>query len=260
MLDSSGRKGAGMNQVTTIDRQRTRLALRDVADVPPWCAVLGGTETFAPTVAQPYAALVQQATGQRVANYGCLNSGPDAYLGDPVMALAEAARMSVVQIADAQNVTNPFYGVHPRRNDRVTAPSALLRQLFPEVDFTEVHFTRHLMEVLRDTSEERFDVVVAGVQGAWMARMSALLARLPAPVLLWMSDHRPGTGAWGAAPLLVSRAMVTALAANAWQYVEVVAPTDRLHRSVADALVPLVERAPEGAPPVTVSRSVPAQG
>ncbi|HAW46955.1 MAG TPA: hypothetical protein DCX34_06910, partial [Roseovarius sp.] len=62
--------------------------------------------------------------------------------------------------------------VHPRRNDRFVAATDALRVLYAEVDFTEFHFTRHLMRRLAAISPARFARLRTAVQEAWLARMS----------------------------------------------------------------------------------------
>ena len=73
----------------------------------PFCAVLGGTETYGKFVADPYPALVEQMTGLRMVNLGCINAGPDVFLNEPaVIEIAALARATVVQVLGAQNLTN----------------------------------------------------------------------------------------------------------------------------------------------------------
>lgn len=182
-----------------------------------YVAMLGGSPTFGKYVAAPYPLLVEEATGRQVANLGALNAGPDFYLSDPAtLAVAAGARVAVVQITGAEAMTNPFYSVHSRRNDRFVAASPALRALYPEVDFTEIHFTRHLLMVLRDTSHQRFATVTDALKANWLARMQALLAALPARrVLLWLADRAPPVVAdtldVAGGPLLVEASMLAAL-------------------------------------------------
>ena len=97
----------------------------------PYVAMLGSTETYGKFVPEPYPALTEAATGLRVVNLGYVNAGLDLYLKDPeVLDTAARARVTVVQIMGAQNLSNRFYTVHPRRNDRFTGPTPLLRALF----------------------------------------------------------------------------------------------------------------------------------
>jgi len=238
-----------------------------------YCAVLGGTETYGKFVPEPFPALVEAATGIRVVNLGCVNAGLDVYLNDPdVIGVAERARAVVVQIVGAQNLTNRFYAVHPRRNDRFLSAAPVLRTIFREVDFTEFHFTRHMLQTLQSTSPDRFEVVAEELRAAWVSRMRALLARFPArSVLLWIGDTvPPGPGRRADLshdPLLVDHEMVAAVRPHAAAYVEVTGsaearalgsagmafgpleapaasglPGPAVHREIADALGPVLQR------------------
>ena len=192
-----------------------------------YIAVLGGSESFGRFVSSPYPALIEEALGLPVANLACQNAGADVYLSDPAtLEVATGAHLAVVQVTGAQNLTNRFYTVHPRRNDRFIAASPLLRSMYREVDFTEIHFTRHLVQVLASKGEDRFAPIAEELKALWVHRMTALLDRMPRRVvLLWMADRPPGAEAGVgmiSVPWLVDRAMVDALRALTADYVEVV--------------------------------------
>lgn len=192
----------------------------------PYIALLGGTETYGKFIAQPYGALLEEELGTGCVNLGVINAGLDLYLHDPaLLRIATQAQRVVVQVMGAQNLTNRFYAVHPRRNDRFVAARPELRSLFPEVDFTEFSFTRHLLHGLRRISVERFAVVAAEVQRLWVERMGQLLALLPQPVLFWFAEHVPPEAPQadlGCDPLLVDAAMLRAVQAQAAACLEVV--------------------------------------
>ena len=181
----------------------------------PYVAVLGGSPSFGKYVAQPYPALVEQALCQPVANLSGLNAGVDFYLMDPAaLAVAAKAAVAVVQVTGAEALSNPFYSVHSRRNDRFVAATPELCRLFPGVDFTEIHFTRHLLQVLQRADAGRFDAVVQVLQQNWLDRMRQLLARLPdRRVLLWLADTPPPERAESLdlPPLFIDRGMLDAL-------------------------------------------------
>ncbi|MFN4171584.1 MAG: DUF6473 family protein [Pseudorhodobacter sp.] len=239
----------------------------------PFVAVLGGTETYGKFVTDPYPVITERRTGRMLVNFGCVNSGPDAFLQDrEITALAGGAELTVVQIMGAANLSNRFYAVHPRRNDRFLRASPWLRTLYREVDFTEFHFTRHMLHGLHDVSPERFDLVVTELRAAWITRMKELLARLQGPVLLlWMADHPPVASDMppdlSRDPLLVDAAMIDAVRPAASAYLEVVysdaarseglgnlcfsgferpaaegVPGTRAHREVAEALSMAIDR------------------
>ncbi len=235
-------------------------------------AVLGGTETYGKFVPDPFADLLERDLGLPVVNFGCMNAGPDVFLQEePVLALAAEANVAVVQVMGAQNLSNRYYTVHPRRNDRFLGATPLLKAIFPQVDFTEFAFTRHMLTTLQARSADRFEVVAEELRAAWVARMRALLSRLHAPtVLLWMAETPPPSPtrrvALGAAPLLVDDEMIAALRPLVSRYVETVfspaarrqgldgmsfgpleapvaaqVPGPLAHREVAVALLPVVE-------------------
>ena len=239
----------------------------------PYCVALGGTETYGKFLATPYPALTEQKTGHRIVNLGCMNAGPDVYLNDPeVLGIAARADLTIVQVIGAANMSNRFYAVHPRRNDRFLRASPWLRTVYREVDFTDFHFTRHMLQTLHQVSSERFDVVAGELRTAWVARMRSLLRHLPGrTLLLWMADHAPQPGAADADlrldPLLVNAGMIADVRHEASAYLEVVfspearteglenlsfAPLERpaaqgvqgtlAHREVADALATAIQQ------------------
>ncbi|WP_424940998.1 DUF6473 family protein [Aliiroseovarius sp. S253] len=179
----------------------------------PYVAVLGGTETYGRFTEHPYPDLLEASLGRVVVNFGCPNAGLDVFLNDPaLMKLCNGASDVVIQLPGAQNLSNRFYAVHPRRNDRFLRASSMLRYLYPELDFTDYHFTRHLLSALQSTCAQRFAVVRKELQQAWVGRMKGLLSRLDKrATLVWMSDHPIGhqsDDALGSDPLFVDRVMI----------------------------------------------------
>lgn len=210
--------------------------VRDLSQ--PYVAMLGGTTTFGKFVATPYPALVEAATGHPVANLGGLNAGPDFYLSDrSVLEVAARARVAVLQVTGGDAQSNRFYTVHNRRNDRFLAATPALLELFPDVDFTEIHFTRHLLLVLQRTDPARFQTVVAALKANWVARMRQLLVHLPLRrVLLWLAETAPPdvadtVTATDAAPL-VDQDMLAALGRSVTRLVEIVPSASALAEGV----------------------------
>ncbi|MGX0903150.1 hypothetical protein ACSSV8_001726 [Roseovarius sp. MBR-79] len=190
-----------------------------------YVACLGGTETYGTFVERPWPALLDSIDGPACLNLGVPNAGPDLWLasGGP-LPLVQSARAVVLQIPCGMNLSNPFYAVHPRRNDRFLRATPPLERLYPEVDFTEFHFTRHMMRRLHALSPQRFAQMRAAVQAAWVRRMAQLLDRIGPPViLLWLSNHAPGSGAdcggIDTDPAFVSRAMLDTIAPRAQRVV-----------------------------------------
>jgi hypothetical protein len=184
----------------------------------PYVAALGGTETYGRFVERPWPVLVEAATGLRMLNLGCVNAGLDVHLNDPeILRIAGGGQATVVQVTGAQNLTNRFYAVHPRRNDRFLRATPALRGLYPDVDFTEVHFTRHLVATLAARDAGRFAEVLDDLRATWIARMRALLSACARPrVLLWLAPPEAGgDGPLGPEPLFVTAAMVAEVAPEA---------------------------------------------
>jgi Domain of unknown function (DUF6473) len=198
----------------------------------PYVVFLGGTETYGKYVPDPFPDLVEDEIGYASVNLGCVNAGLDVYLAEPaVIEVAARAEAVVLQIVGAANLSNRYYTVHPRRNDRFIAATPLLKTLYREVDFTEFNFNRHMLTTLEGHSKERFELVADELRRAWVDRMTQLLALLPKrTVLLWMSDAPPRPKALRKGlkddPVLVDRAMVTEVAPQAASFVEAVASAE----------------------------------
>jgi hypothetical protein len=156
-----------------------------------------------------------------VANLGVAHGGLDAVLGDgAVRAALGAATAVALQLPGAATMSNRFYTVHPRRNDRFVRASGRLRSLYPEVDFTEFHFIRHLLSRLAELSPERFAALREEIRTAWTARLDRFLDEARVPVhLLWLArrapEDGPAEGDLGADPLFVDRAMLDAVSRGA---------------------------------------------
>lgn len=197
----------------------------------PYIAFVGATETYGKFIADPYPNLVENGLGRTCVNFGQLNAGVDAFMHDAfVLEAASDAEVAVIQVLGAQNMTNRFYTVHPRRNDRFVAASTLLKTIYREVDFADFHFNKHMLTALFQTSPERFEAVRNELQEAWKARMRLMLKQISGKtILLWMSDRAPedagGTEAHdiGPDPMFVTRDMLNDVAQHATAVVEVVA-------------------------------------
>jgi len=197
----------------------------------PYVAFLGGTETYGKFIKTPFPALVESSLGVNCINFGIPNAGIDVLANEGFLIdAALGAQISVVQIVGTQNLSNRFYTVHPRRNDRFISASPLLSSIYPEVDFSEFHFTRHMLNILYGVSPQRFAVVRQELQEAWMSRMKLLLRRIQGKaVLLWLADCSPPEAsdvqtnpANNSDPLFVTRQMLEQLEAHAKEFVQVV--------------------------------------
>lgn len=208
----------------------------------PYVAVMGGGETYGKFVSRPYPDLLSDVTGLPVVNLGAINAGPDAWAGDEaVTEIAARARVTVVQVTGAQNLTNRFYSVHPRRNDRFLRASPLLASIYREVDFTEFNFTRHMVQSLYRASPDKFALLADELRMAWVARMAALLPSLGQQVVLvWMAGRLPQVEADHPAeePILVTRGMIDALRGRVAAVVEVVYSAEAQARGVEGMVFP----------------------
>lgn len=206
-----------------------------------YLAVVGGTEVYGKYVERPFSDLLEDHVGLPVVNFGAVNAGIDVFSCDEtVLSACSGARAVVLQAMGAHNLRNRFYSVHQRRNDRFLRASTLLRVLYPDVDFTEFAFTRHLIKTLHDANPQRFATVREELQHAWLARMSAFLDGVRAPVvLLWMAERLPDDPCdlhKASDPLFVSRDMIDALRPRLAGAVEAV-PSAAAHAASTQGLV-----------------------
>ncbi|WP_439136569.1 DUF6473 family protein [Roseicyclus sp.] len=197
----------------------------------PYILCLGGSETFGRFIPAPFTAQLAAKLPRGVVNMGVMNAGMDVLMQDAaIIAATRNAAAVVLQITGAQNLSNRLYGVHPRRNDRFVKTTAMLRTIYRDVDFTEFHFTRHLLSHLQGLSTERFGIVVAELRVAWMARMRGLLSEIDVPVhLLWLARHHPEdegqSDTLGPDPLFITPDMLAEVRAMAAS-LSIIGPTD----------------------------------
>jgi hypothetical protein len=242
-----------------------------------YVAFVGGTESYGKFVENPFPDIIAEETGLMCVNLGCVNASIEAFVQEPsVWTVCHDAALNVVQVMGAQNMSNRFYAVHPRRNDRFVRASTVLMALFPEVDFTDFCFTRHMLNALHEVSPERFRIVRTEMQTAWVGRMTRFLAEIgPRTLLLWLSDQMPSDLPWedrsdpfGPDPLFVTRTMLDGLRplvrgvviaqpsarakaagtegmvfAPAQALAAAQAPNPRMHQDIADALLPHIRMA-----------------
>lgn len=168
----------------------------------PYLAFIGGTETYGKFIERPFPTLVEKAMRQTCVNFGCVNGGIDAFVNDPtVMSICSQADLTIVQVMGANYLSNRFYSVHPRRNDRFLRASTVLQAVYQDVDFSEFSFTRHMLGALHAKSIERFDTVVKELREAWMARMRNMLGQIgERTILLWFSEDAMTDDHWADRP------------------------------------------------------------
>ena len=164
----------------------------------PYITFLGSTGTYGKFIEKPFPSLVEKAMRHTSINFGCVNGGIDAFVNDPtVMEICQNAEMNVIQIMGANNLSNRFYAVHLRRNDRFLRASTVLQAIYPDVDFAEFAFTRHMLGALHTKSLDRFETVVHELREAWMARMRNLIGQIGERcILLWFSEDEMTDDNW----------------------------------------------------------------
>lgn len=235
-----------------------------------YISVLGGTATYGKFVPDPYPALLEKMLDRPVVNFGYMNAGTDVFVSEPaIIEACSKAQLTVIQLMGAQNMSNRFYAVHPRRNDRFLRASLLMKTIFREVDFTEFHFTRHMLSTLKAQASEKFALVEEELKSAWVARMRLLLQKIGGrSLLLWVGDYRldaDGHDGLGPEPLMVDSDMIAAVKLCATEVVQIdpslaarqagiegmhfspleepiaqELPGPRIHQEVADALAPVL--------------------
>ncbi len=178
----------------------------------PEVVCLGGAETYGRFLPVSYPERVSKALRKNVINFGVVNAGIDSFMKDPLLRqVSRKAELVVLETPGAENLSNRFYRVHPRRNDRFLGATSLMRRVFPGVDFTDFAFTGHMIQTVQERSPERFDLLIDELQKAWVARMLSFLDEIgPHVELLWLSQ-REMTGDHMMAPHFVTADMVDKL-------------------------------------------------
>ncbi|SHH92706.1 DUF6473 family protein [Marivita hallyeonensis] len=191
----------------------------------PYVACLGGSEVYGRYLAAPFTAELGDRINRTVVNLGVEHAGLDAFVNDPgCMTTAASAAVTLVQLTGAHNTSNRYYAVHPRRNDRFLRASGALKALYPEMDFTEVHFTRHLLERLNGICPDRFADIAQEIRQAWQARMRYLISQMNGKVVLFWFAPTSLTETSGEylADCVVSEAVIAPLSPLVARLVEIV--------------------------------------
>lgn len=182
--------------------------------VPNAVVALGGTETFGKFIEKPWPERLESRLGRPVINLGSVNAGLDLYLGAPhILNASSNATAVILQILGAATQTNRYYAVHPLRNDRFIEASPGLCAMYRNVDFSEFHFIRHLLNELRRHDPRAFGRIVCDLQQLWVQRMRQILTRIEVPVVgVWLADKAPpeeiAPDCLGSDPLFVTAPML----------------------------------------------------
>ena len=213
-----------------------------------YVAFVGGIETYGKFIPEPFPVLTEQETHIKSVNLGCVNAGLDAFARDQSMIdICTNAKITVIEIMGASNMSNRYYKVHKRRNDRFLQASGLLRDVYEDIDFTDFHFTKHMLDALAE-EPDKFESVEQELKMAWVARMTNFIEKIGSKVvLLWMSDEAPGTADLNSKPSFVDRNMLRILSGLVDDYVEIVAkPKEREAGWEQMVFAPLEEPIAEG--------------
>lgn len=210
---------------------------------------LGGAETYGRFIQHPFPELVEKACGAPSINLGCAQAGIDAYLSSPdLIDICSQAKATVIQIMGAANMSNRFYSVDPRHNNRFLRASKKLKEIYPEVDFTLFSTTTELLTELAQVGPDRIPLVRQEMQSAWVARMRTFLTQIEGrKILLWLSDHAPFTPQNRSTvlrdPLFVDQAMLRAASLFADDVLEVVATNTEVSQGRSEMIYADHERA-----------------
>ncbi|MEM8849395.1 MAG: DUF6473 family protein [Pseudomonadota bacterium] len=192
---------------------RSRIVFRGprVSIDGPYTVVLGGSEVYGKFIEDPFCDQLADRTGRQVVNLGVMNASTDLFLRDEaLMEVVCGAESVVIQAMGAGNISNRYYSVHPRRNDRFLRHSRQMEKLFPEVDFSDFAFTRHMLHALKSRAPVAFRTLETELRAAWVTRMRLLLSRLSGhKTLLWIENRVEGD--LGPEPLFVTVDMMQGL-------------------------------------------------
>lgn len=189
----------------------------------PYIACIGSEETFGRFVDTPFPAALEHRLDRRCVNFGSLFCGAEALQRDQGLRQhANSAEYCVLQLPNLFGQSNLFYRVHSRRNDRFVAPTQDLRALYPEQDFTDIHFVGHLISHLQRYDDARFEVVAVELRRSWLACIADFLDHVETPVALLLLDMAPdGGGLDGPDPVPMTAETVAALRSRCAALVEI---------------------------------------
>ena len=191
-----------------------------------YMSFIGGSETYGKFVEHPFVEMIEDSVGIPCANFSAVNAGIDAFVHDPsLLGLCSKSQVTIIQAMGAQNMSNRYYMVHARRNDRFLKASALLKSIYREIDFSEFSFTRHMLTALKTASPQRFAAIEMELRTAWVARMELMLRQIDGRcILLWLREGQPGLSSsvnLGPEPLFLDGSLVGRLSELVSEIVEV---------------------------------------
>jgi len=157
----------------------------------PYFAFVGGSEPFGKFVLEPYPKLVENRVGITCVNLGTPGAGPGFFLKDPViLETCSQATKCIIQVMDVAPLSNRMYEVYPRRNMRLRNVSAVLKSLYPQLDFSAFRYVSAMVRKLKEVDADAYKVVLAEQRSAWLARMLVLLQDIETTkTLLWIQPE-----------------------------------------------------------------------
>lgn len=154
---------------------------------------LGGSETYGRCVGQPYPSLFKRLSDMDVLNLGVANAGYDTFSSDrDIVAQARRARLVVLQLMGPHLMTNRFYQVHTRRNDRFLKATPALKALYPKVDFSQFAFVGHMLQRLQSADARVFAQLVACLHQGLRQRLQQMQRLYRRPMVYLWIDHGLG--------------------------------------------------------------------
>ncbi|NIY71736.1 hypothetical protein HCZ30_04715 [Marivivens donghaensis] len=161
----------------------------------PYVAFLGGSNTFGRYIDEPFPELLEANTGVACVNLGVVGASVGAFAQDPsVIDVCRGATVTVIEACNFTHLSNRFYRVHPRRNERLIHASDSLRALCPSVDFTEYTFVWQLLRAVEASGPECAEAVQQEIAEAWRARMRSLIDAVGRQVVLLCPSDFAETG------------------------------------------------------------------
>ena len=136
--------------------------------------------------------MLEREMSTLIHNLGAQHSGAVLYTeDDAIHEIIENAQVVFMKAPSVVNQSNPFYRVCPRRNDRFVTALGPLYDLFPEADFVECHFAKHLITKLITIDAALADIVFCTLQDEWLRDLTIMRALWRArTVVHWYKNYK----------------------------------------------------------------------
>lgn len=190
-------------------------------------AVLGAAQIFGRFCERSLTQLVEDATGNRVYNFGYTGASPGFFLQfEELLEFLSGCRAVILQIMSARSVNNSLFLCSDRFPNQVTRRSDNERMFVNEA----------YKWALANVPAQQLDRAVTQSRSGYIALMKQLIETIPSKVhLLWFSDREPFyemrfdhfNSVFGKFPQLVNEDVVAALKPHAASYIEVASTRGR---------------------------------